>query len=327
MTEKWGPGRGNGPQPNNPENPYPLKTWEDQMREKSEREAMPDDGPQDPYPPKDGCCAVCGEPADPSNAREYRVTGALAHVEKCKEIFLAAQQQHARELDEYRRRVDAERREKRRMELFRAAITARVNRLPHFRPCVGTDDFVRAVPHAKFRAFAEKYTIDRGSARLSGPSGSGKTTTLAAMIQRIAAELQPAKPVDLGYCEFGGGRQERYSLGCLESLVWTTGFDVAYARRNHALGSEPPLIGSAKSASLLVVDDVGSEPIADNVLFEIVNERYTRRLPTLITTGLTGEQFADRYGDALDRRLTEKGIGAPIEVSPAKKGNLNLVKP
>lgn len=305
-------------QPNNDENPYPLRVI-------GHNEPLAE--PQNPYPPQAGCCAVCGEPANPANANRSNETGALVHKATCADEYIRAQKVLRKEWRDYEDAMAL----RRMRETFEQRMRAKLEQLPRFRPVFGSDDFLKAVPHLKFRTVAEKYTLERGSLLLKGPSGSGKTTTAQALVQRLAAEISEAPEIleYEEYCqyEFRKLRRRNYSLGCLGSFVWCTGFDLAYARRNHALGSEPPMLTNAKSASFLVIDDVGSEPLADNVLFEVVNERYAQRLPTIVTTGLAGEAFAARYGDALERRLIEKGIGAPIEVPPVKKGNLNLVKP
>jgi DNA replication protein DnaC len=203
---------------------------------------------------------------------------------------------------------------------LRAHIAGKLNKLPRFRPRTDESDFKRAVPHEKLRTVAERYTLERGSLLLLGPSGCGKTTTAQAIVQRLGDQIIQSATADEGE-----GRFRARSLGCLDSFVWTTGNDIVHAYRDSKLGSEPELLVSAKAASFLVIDDVGLEPF-DNILFHVIDSRYSHCLPSIVTTGLTTEGFIARYGEALDRRLTEKGIGAPIEIPPKKKGNLNLVR-
>lgn len=297
------------PQPNDTVNPYPLRV------------STVDDEPMpvEPYLPNgDHVCVVCGgDNLRRETAQRIGRTGGLVCIENCSNVYRAAMQEYAEQVRQWN--------ERKRVRGMRDGLQRRLalvlGQLPQYRPRLGDPEFPRAVPHDKLRTLAAKYTADRGSLLLLGPSGCGKTTTVQAIVQRLATEVVES-PV-LVSAESG----DWYSLGCLRSFVWTTGFAIAYARRNHSLGSEPELLVDAKRASLLVVDDVGSEPLADNVLFEVVNERYTQQLPTIVTSGLTSEGFIARYGDALDRRLTQPTIGAPVEIPPKKKASLNLVKP
>jgi DNA replication protein DnaC len=182
--------------------------------------------------------------------------------------------------------------------------------LPKFCPLVGTPEFEQAVANLKLRSVAEKYTIDRGNLLLLGPSGAGKTTTAQAIVRRLACEILAANS----------------GLGCLSTFVWTTGSALAHAYRNWPLGSEPKVIVDAKCSSFLVIDEVGFELIADNVLYQVIDHRYSKCIPTIVTTGLEREAFIARYGVALDRRLTDVGVGMPLEIPPQKKGQLNLVR-
>ena len=64
------------------------------------------------------------------------------------------------------------------------------------------------------------------------------------------------------------------------------------------------------SISLLVLDDLGSEPDVPNVsvewLFAIINERALQKLPTVCITNLTLKQLQERYGERLMSRLCDQ---------------------
>lgn len=84
---------------------------------------------------------------------------------------------------------------------------------------------------------------------------------------------------------------------------------LAGARARHPLGQgEAPQVLAAMQASLLVVDDLGSE-VDDrrNVLADVIFARHNEELPTWITTGFTAEQLVGRYGSQILRRLIEQG--------------------
>ena len=50
-----------------------------------------------------------------------------------------------------------------------------------------------------------------------------------------------------------------------------------------------------------------------DVGFYVVDARYSQQRPTIVTSGLRPDAFRERYGDAMWRRLTEKGIGDLID--------------
>ena len=69
---------------------------------------------------------------------------------------------------------------------------------------------------------------------------------------------------------------------------------------------------------LLIIDDLGSEPIYKNVteeyLLMIVSERMNKNNPFIITTNLEQEQLLDRYGDRTLSRLNDKRHGVFIQI-------------
>lgn len=82
---------------------------------------------------------------------------------------------------------------------------------------------------------------------------------------------------------------------------------LAGARARHSLGQgEAPDVTKAMDATLLVLDDVGSE-IDDkrNVIQDIIFHRHNEERPTWITTGWTPEQLMNRYGSQVLRRIVE----------------------
>lgn len=61
---------------------------------------------------------------------------------------------------------------------------------------------------------------------------------------------------------------------------------------------------------LLVIDDLGTEPILKNVtinyLCALLNDRFNSQKATIITTNLTLEQLLDRYGNRIFSRIVNK---------------------
>lgn len=121
------------------------------------------------------------------------------------------------------------------------------------------------------------------SAVLMGPTGCGKTTAAALLV------LRSAPP----------------------GLHWCYATDLAMADRYHKLGDgEPPAIERARSATALVIDDIGAESSA--ALWTILNHRYHEGLPTIATTGLTRDELTAAIGAAAVRRLRDQHAGHEV---------------
>ena len=76
---------------------------------------------------------------------------------------------------------------------------------------------------------------------------------------------------------------------------------------------QPPEVLQCVRAKYLVIDDVGNErdtaPLA-----EVLEERYSRALPTIVTTGLTKDGLVAHIGAPLVRRITEQFAGHKVLV-------------
>lgn len=100
------------------------------------------------------------------------------------------------------------------------------------------------------------------------------------------------------------------------ALFVEAGF-LARARARHKLGEEAPLMVSALSAPLLVLDDLGNErEDRDGCLTDLIYGRSNAELPTWVTCGLALEQptveafaasLAKRYDGGFVRRIIENG--------------------
>lgn len=157
----------------------------------------------------------------------------------------------------------------------------------------GNPEFRRRI-HPALLAF-ENYKTTLGSGLLSFPTGAGKTAVLVAWWeQELARAIESANATE--------GTE-----WTLTDFRFVSGFEVAVARRNTPLGSEARIIREAMDCGLLFFDELGFEPRCD-AIFYIIDHRYRSGRPTVVTTGLTVEEFTARYGDALFRRLTEGGL-------------------
>jgi DNA replication protein DnaC len=69
---------------------------------------------------------------------------------------------------------------------------------------------------------------------------------------------------------------------------------------------------------LALIDDLGASgplnPWAEERTTLLLNERYQRRLPTIITTNVAPDAFSDIFGDRITSRLAEACRGAKISI-------------
>lgn len=74
--------------------------------------------------------------------------------------------------------------------------------------------------------------------------------------------------------------------------------------------SEAEILEAHASSPLLIVDEVGRQFETENekmYLFELINERYNRRMPTLFVSNLTDAEFKAFIGASATDRIREGG--------------------
>ena len=143
------------------------------------------------------------------------------------------------------------------------------------------------------------------SALVLAVSGSCKTLTLASKFRVLI-----------------GDAVARYADGDDAALEWARrmyfvrAFDLAAADHEHKFGEgKCPEIRRARDASLLFLDDLGNEnPGNENLLLNVIDHRISANLPTWVTSGFGIDELTQRYGQALVRRLCEKGSGTLIDL-------------
>ena len=121
---------------------------------------------------------------------------------------------------------------------------------------------------------------------IAGPSGSGKTSLACALLRAWGAR--------------NPGRQG----------IFASARSLGVARAQHALGAgEAPEVVRACSADLLVLDDLGSErDTPTNAVPDVIFTRAEAGRPMWVTTWMTPQAIAQRYGDGVARRLYEAGL-------------------
>ncbi len=132
---------------------------------------------------------------------------------------------------------------------------------------------------------------------LLGESGLGKTFFLEAIAERVSARRLPALAVS--------------AFRLLEAMrayhFGVAGEDAAFRRM--------------VDCDLLLIDDLGTEPMMNNItveyLFTLFNERGAARRHTVIATNLLPGDLMARYGERVMSRLLDKNFCTAIRLTGA----------
>ena len=118
-----------------------------------------------------------------------------------------------------------------------------------------------------------------------------------------------------------GGLGKTFLLNCIYarvvdrglSAVRITAFRLFEAmRRQHVEGETQDGFSSLVDAPLLLIDDLGTEPMMRNItveyLFTLLNERIIAKRHTVIATNLNPVQLQERYGERVSSRLLDRSV-------------------
>jgi len=121
----------------------------------------------------------------------------------------------------------------------------------------------------------------------------------------------------------GTGTGKTFLLECMASDLIAKGFNVMFTTA-FALNDEcrkyhfslPSKVNEYMDCDVLIIDDLGCEPLLKNItveyLFNIINLRQKRYKPTLISTNLSMDDILNRYDDRILSRLSNKMIALSI---------------
>lgn len=128
---------------------------------------------------------------------------------------------------------------------------------------------------------------------LIGKSAAGKTALACALLNELLVEALEGRA---SAAAFARAKRVRI-VNCTELLRLAM---------QQGLGEpESRELRAYRTASLLVLDDLGAEPrtgIASPIP-DVIHYRYQEGLPTITTTGLTQRAVADRYDGGIERRI------------------------
>lgn len=122
----------------------------------------------------------------------------------------------------------------------------------------------------------------------------------------------------------GSGLGKTYLLHCIErecaalgvDSVFCTAYDVLDALRQRYFGRENDLADAVLNTPLLLMDDLGMEPLMENItveqIYHLINSRLSRGLYTAISTNLSRTELQKRYTERVTSRLLDVRTGMAI---------------
>jgi len=153
------------------------------------------------------------------------------------------------------------------------------------------------------RDFADNYPANRPSGIiLSGPGGVGKTFLLNCIFARV--------------CERGlsGVRISAYRM------------HEVMRKKHFGTENDAESFESLIETPLLMIDDLGTEPLLKNItveyLFTLLNERNAAKRATVIATNLSIDKIKERYGERVSSRMLDKNrfMRIPLRGSDLRQG-------
>ena len=91
--------------------------------------------------------------------------------------------------------------------------------------------------------------------------------------------------------------------------VYTSAYRLFETARKAYMEGNPELMNGFMHAELLLIDDLGTEPLMNNVtvtqLFNLLNERQMAGRHTVISTNLNMAELQDRYTERITSRFLD----------------------
>ena len=123
----------------------------------------------------------------------------------------------------------------------------------------------------------------------------------------------------------GAGSGKTFMLECVASelikkgviVSFKTAFELNELARLYHIGKSYDFT-DCLNADVLLIDDLGTEPVLKNVtkeyLYNLINTRQINNKPTLISTNLSLENILDRYDERIFSRLANKNLSTVINL-------------
>jgi len=105
-------------------------------------------------------------------------------------------------------------------------------------------------------------------------------------------------------------------------VCYKTAFELNELARLYHIGKSYAF-GDCLNADVLLIDDLGTEPVLKNItkeyLYNLINVRQINNKVTLITTNLSLDNILSRYDDRIFSRLANKNLSTNIQLTSSDK--------
>ncbi|MDR2047676.1 MAG: ATP-binding protein [Clostridiales bacterium] len=155
-----------------------------------------------------------------------------------------------------------------------------------------------------------------------------QTAKVYAAMEKFAAAFPSEKYFNI-FVTGGTGSGKTFLTLCLYSAILKRGFFAEYVSafnlnniflKSHLARAEEKygVLESLFDADMLVIDDLGAEPIYNNVtreyLFNVLNERAAAAKCTVVSSNLSPAEILARYGERIFSRISNKNTTVMISL-------------
>lgn len=179
------------------------------------------------------------------------------------------------------------------------------------------DENLRGLERENFEAFNPDVFPDEVAPKL-GVSQRAYMIRMSGLCEKYADDFERGKGDGLlFYGESGLGKT--FLMNCIAQRVLARGFSVLrlstyrlveIMRRYHYNGSDAQLVEEMLRCDLLALDDLGAEPMIENVtinyLYQVINERSCAARSTIISTNFTPGEISKSYTERVASRMMDK---------------------
>ncbi|MCQ2556153.1 MAG: ATP-binding protein [Clostridia bacterium] len=128
----------------------------------------------------------------------------------------------------------------------------------------------------------------------------------------------------------GAGVGKTFLLECVANeminrnyvVCFKTAFEVNELARLYHIGKSYDF-ADCLNADILIIDDLGTEPVLKNVtieyLYNLINTRQVNNLPTFLSSNLSLDNILDRYDERIFSRLANKALSLNIALDSQDK--------
>lgn len=203
------------------------------------------------------------------------------------------------------------------------------------------ENYRRALSRTGQAASAEQTFDSYDAARIPDTPLPGAGITQREYMEAVRQKCQlyaanvPAGPVKTLLLHGGSGLGKTFLLNCVGSdarrrgveTVYVTAYDLLNDLKNAYFSRGGESAQAYFDAPLLLIDDLGMEPLMENVtveqIYNLLNTRLVRGLYTGVSTNLTRVELKQRYTERFTSRLLDARTGLDV---PLQGQDIRLVK-